>query len=240
MWNRNFKFTSEAYYKYLTDVIPYQIEDVKIRYFADNNAKGYSAGVGIRLFGEFVKGTDSWVSLSVMKTAEDILDDYYYKYYNKDGQLITRAVQDQMPTDSSIVHPGYIRRPTDQRFNMSIFFQDYLVKNKNFKMHLQLHLGTGLPYGTPDKKRYNDVFKMPPYRRVDIGFSYLLVDGEKKYKSGFFNSFDKIWLSAEVLNLLGVQNTLSYRWIKDVSNTVWPLPNYLTSRRINVKLYVSF
>ncbi|HUH72827.1 MAG TPA: carboxypeptidase-like regulatory domain-containing protein [Chitinophagales bacterium] len=240
LWNRNFKFTSEAYYKHLLDLIPYQIEDVKIRYFANNEAKGYAAGLGIRIFGEFVKGTDSWVSLSVMKTAEDILNDYYYKYYNKSGELISSMSQDQIPTDSSIVNPGYIRRPTDQRFNMSIFFQDYLVKNKNFKMHLQLHLGTGLPFGTPDKKRYNDVFKMPPYRRVDIGFSYLLVDGDKKYKSGFFNNFDKIWLSAEVLNLLGVQNTLSYRWVKDVRNTVWPLPNYLTSRRINVKLYVSF
>jgi hypothetical protein len=79
---------------------------------------------------------------------------------------------------------------------------------------------------------------MPPYRRFDIGFSYLLVDGEKQLKNSFFNKFDKIWLSAEVLNLLGVQNTLSYRWVKDVRNVVWPLPNYLTSRRFNVKLYV--
>lgn len=240
MWNRNFKFTSEAYYKHLTDIVPYQIEDVRIRYFADNNAKGYAAGVGVRLFGEFVKGTDSWISLSFMKTEEDILNDQYWKYYNQSGELISGFSQDQIPTDSVSVTPGFIRRPTDQRFNMSIFFQDYLVKNKNFKMHMQLHLGTGLPYGTPDRKRYNDVFKMPPYRRVDIGFSYLIVDGEKYNSSKFFNNFDKIWLSAEVLNLLGVQNTLSYRWIKDVRNTVWPLPNYLTSRRINVKLHVSF
>lgn len=240
MWNRNFKFTSEAYYKHLTDIVPYQIEDVRIRYFAENNAKGYAAGVGVRLFGEFVKGTDSWISLSFMKTEEDILNDQYWKYYNQSGELITGFSQDQIATDSVSVYPGFIRRPTDQRFNMSIFFQDYLVKNKNFKMHMQLHLGTGLPYGTPDRKRYNDVFKMPPYRRVDIGFSYLIVDGEKYSSNKFFNHFDKIWLSAEVLNLLGVQNTLSYRWIKDIRNTVWPLPNYLTSRRINVKLHISF
>lgn len=240
LWKRNFKFTSEAYYKHLVDLVPYQIEDVRIRYFAENNAKGYAAGLGVRLFGEFVKGTDSWISLSIMKTAEDILNDQYYKYYNSAGELITGFSQDQVITDSVSVTPGYIRRPSDQRFNMSIFFQDYLVKNKNFKMHMLLHLGTGLPFGNPDRKRYNDVFKMPAYRRVDIGFSYLLVDGEKQYKSRFFNNFDKIWLSAEVLNLLGVQNTLSYRWIKDVRNTVWPLPNYLTSRRINIKLHISF
>ncbi|MCZ2394671.1 MAG: TonB-dependent receptor [Chitinophagales bacterium] len=240
LWNRNFKFTSEAFYKKLTDIIPYQVEDVRIRYFATNNAKGYAAGIGVRLFGEFVKGTDSWISLSFMKTEEDILNDYYYKYYNKNGELISGFSNDQIATDSSLIHPGYIRRPSDQRFNMSIFFQDYLVKNKNFKMHMQLHLGTGLPFGPPDRKRYNDVFKMPPYRRVDIGFSYLIVDGEKQNKNQFFKHFDKIWLSAEVLNLLGVQNTLSYRWIKDISNTLWPLPNYLTSRRINAKLYISF
>jgi len=240
MWNRNFKFTSEAYYKHLVDIIPYQVEDVRIRYFADNNAKGYAAGLGLRLFGEFVKGTDSWISFSVLKTAEDILNDSYYRYYNEAGELITGLSQDQVAVDSTIIYPGYIRRPSDQRFNVSIFFQDYLAKNKNFKMHMQLQIGSGLPFGPPDRKRYNDVFKMPPYRRVDIGFSYLLVDGEKQHKSSFFNNFDKIWLSAEVLNLLGVQNTLSYRWVKDIRNVVWPLPNYLTSRRINVKLYVSF
>ncbi|MCO5248109.1 MAG: TonB-dependent receptor plug domain-containing protein [Chitinophagales bacterium] len=240
MWERNFKLTSEAYYKYLVDIVPYQIEDVRIRYFAQNNAKGYSTGLGIRLFGEFVKGTDSWISLSFMKTAEDILDDFYYKYLNAQGEVITTQTSDKIVTDSVRIEPGYIRRPTDQRFNMSIFFQDYLVKNKSFKMHLQLHIGTGLPYGLPDRKRYNDILKMPPYRRVDIGFSYLILDGEKQKKNNFFRSFDKIWLSAEVLNLLGVQNTLSYRWVKDVQNNVWPLPNYLTSRRINLKLYVSF
>lgn len=240
MWQRNFKFTSEAYYKHLVDIVPYQIEDVSIRYFAKNNAKGYATGVGIRLFGEFVKGTDSWISLSFLKTAEDISDDYYLKYYNQSGDLINGFSEDKVAVDSVIVSPGFIPRPTDQRVNVSIFFQDYLIKNQNLKMHLQLTLGTGLPYGPPDKKRYNDILRMPLYRRVDIGFSYLLVDGEKQYKSKFFNTFDKIWLSAEVLNLLGVQNTLSHRWIKDVRNTVWPLPNYLTSRRFNLKLHVSF
>jgi hypothetical protein len=237
---RNFKFTSEAYYKHLTDIVPYQVQDVRVRYFAENNATGYATGVDLRLFGEFVKGTDSWVSISYLNTKEDIKDDFFIQYFNENGELISGLSFDQVAVDSNIVYPGYIRRPSDQRFNMSIFFQDYLVKNKNFKMHMQLQIGSGLPYGPPDRKRYNDVFRMPPYRRVDIGFSYLLVDGEKQVKSSFFNKFDKIWLSAEVLNLLGVQNTLSYRWVKDIQNVVWPLPNYLTSRRVNVRLYVKF
>lgn len=238
MFKRNFKFTSEAYYKHLYDIIPYQVEDVRVRYFADNQAKGYAAGVDVRLFGEFVKGTDSWVSLSYLNTKEDLLNDKKIDYLNEAGEIITGLSTDQTIVDSLVSYPGYIRRPSDQRFTLSIFFQDYLVKNKNFKMHLNLQIGSGLPYGPPDQKRYNDILKVPPYRRVDIGFSYLLVDGEKQHKSKFFNSFDKIWLSAEVLNLLGVQNTLSYRWVKDVQNTVWPLPNFLTSRRINIKLYV--
>jgi hypothetical protein len=234
----NFKFTSEAYYKHLLNINPYEVEDVRVRYFADNNARGYAAGIDMRLFGEFVRGTDSWISFSYLNTKEDISNDFFKQYFNESGELITGLSQDQVAVDSATVFPGYIRRPSDQRFNISIFFQDYLVKNKNFKMHMQLQIGSGLPYGPPDRKRYNDVFKMPPYRRFDIGFSYLLVDGEKQAKSSFFNKFDKIWLSAEVLNLLGVQNTLSYRWVKDVTNVVWPLPNYLTSRRFNVKLYV--
>jgi hypothetical protein len=237
---RNFKFTSEAYYKHLTDLVPYQVQDVRVRYFAENNATGYATGVDLRLFGEFVKGTDSWVSISYLNTKEDLRDDFFVQYFDERGEIITGLSANQIAVDSNIVYPGYIRRPSDQRFNMSIFFQDYLVKNKNFKMHMQLQIGSGLPYGPPDRKRYNDVFRMPPYRRVDIGFSYLLVDGEKQSKSSFFNNFDKIWLSAEVLNLLGVQNTLSYRWVKDIQNVVWPLPNYLTSRRINVRLFVKF
>lgn len=234
----NFKFTSEAYYKSLYNINPYEVEDVRVRYFANNDARGYAAGIDMRLFGEFVRGTDSWVSFSYLNTKEDISNDFFIQYFNESGELITGLTQDQVAVDSSIVYPGYIRRPSDQRFNVSIFFQDYLVKNKNFKMHMQLQIGSGLPYGPPDRKRYNDVFRMPPYRRFDIGFSYLLVDGEKQLKNAFFNKFDKIWLSAEVLNLLGVQNTLSYRWVKDIRNVVWPLPNYLTSRRFNVKLYV--
>jgi hypothetical protein len=240
---RQFKFTSEAYYKQLKRLNPYEFDDVRIRYFANNNAKGYATGVDVRLFGEFVKGTDSWVSLSYLNTKEDLSDDSFLEYYNAAGEKITPYIEDQIIADSATIYPGYLRRPSDQHFMMSIFFQDYLVKNKNFKMHLNLQLGTGLPYGAPDGKRYNDLFTMPLYRRVDIGFSWLIIDNEKKNKenlSKFNKVIDKIWLSGEVLNLLGVQNTLSYQWVKDVSNTIWPLPNYLTSRRFNVKLYVKF
>lgn len=243
MFKRPFKFTAEAYYKNLYQLNPYEFDDVRIRYYAQNIAKGYATGIDVRLFGEFVKGTESWITLSYLNTKENLNNDKYMEYYNTKGEVVTPYIEDQVVTDSATIYPGYIRRPTDQHFMMSIFFQDYLVKNKNFKMHLNLTLGTGLPYGAPDGKRYNDVFTMPLYRRVDIGFSWLIMDNAKKKQenlSKFGKAIEKIWLSAEVLNLLGAQNTLSYKWIKDVNNTLWPMPNYLTSRRFNVKLFVKF
>lgn len=240
---RPFKLTTEVYYKNLRHVNPYEIEDVRIRYFADNNAKGYATGVDVRLFGEMIKGVDSWITLSYLNTKVDILDDYYVQYKNKDGVIITPSVTDQVAVDSSIVHPGYIRRPTDQSFFMSFYFQDYIEKNKRFKVHLNLVVGTGLPFGPPDHQRYKDVFKMPPYRRLDIGFSALLLNGEKrglKKPNSFGSKFENIWASFEVFNILGIRNTLSYRWIKDYQNNLWAIPNYLTTRRFNVKLNITW
>lgn len=240
---RPFKLTAEAYYKHLRNVNPYEIEDVRIRYFANNNAKGYATGVDVRLYGEMIKGIDSWITLSYLNTKEDILDDYYVQYKNKDGIVITPLTQDQVAVDSSIAHPGYIRRPTDQALFVSFYFQDYLEKYKRFKVHLNLVIGTGLPFGPPDRQRYKDVFKMPPYRRLDIGFSALLLNGDKrniKKPNSFGSKFDNIWASFEVFNILGIRNTLSYRWIKDYDNNQWAIPNYLTSRRFNVKLNITW
>jgi hypothetical protein len=241
-WGRNFKFTSELFYKQLLQVNSYEIQDVRIRYFANNDAKGYAAGIDMRLFGELVKGTDSWISLSFLRTQEDLNNDFYKEYYNASGQVINSFIEDQVVVDSATIYPGYIPRPTDQMVFFGLFFQDYIPKMKRLQMHLNLLFGTGLPYGPPDRQRYKDVLRMPWYRRVDIGFSAILLDSDKELKrpNGFFRHFEKIWLSAEVFNLLGVQNTLSYKWVKDVNNTQWPLPDYLTSRRFNLKLHVSW
>lgn len=230
--NRNFKLTTEAYYKYIWDLNPYEIEDIRIRYFANNNAKGYATGVDVRLFGELVKGTDSWISFSYLRTRENLSDDFYYKITENAGIV-----------DSQLVHPGMIRRPTDQAFFMNLFFQDYLVKNKSFKVHFNLIFGTGLPFGPPDRQRYKDNLKMPAYRRLDIGFSYLLLNGEKrglKKPNSFGSQFKNIWMSFEVFNILGIYNTLSYRWIKDIDNNQWAIPNYLTNRRFNLKLNITW
>ncbi len=222
-WGRPFKLVSEVYYKYLDNLIPYKIDNVRIRYFAENNARGYATGIDLRLNGEFVKGLESWASLSVMQTQEDLKDDFYYK----DGQRI---------------EPGYIPRPTDQRVTLNLFFQDYLPKNPTYKMHLNLVFGSGLPFGPPNSERYADTLRMPFYRRVDIGFSKQIIGENAKLvvKSTFFKHIKSVWLSAEVFNLLQVNNTISYIWVADVTGRQYAVPNYLTPRMINVRLMVKF
>lgn len=242
-WGRPFKFVTELYYKYLQNVIPYELENVRIRYYAKNNANAYAYGTDFKVNGEFVKGVESWFSLSVMKTQEDLTDDFYYDYYNSDGEkIISGYTVNNKATDSIRIEPGFIPRPTDQRVNASIFFQDYIPKLPSFKMHIALYYGMGLPFGpTNTHERYKSTFRMPDYRRVDIGFSYHLKSDKKEQKaSNFLKHLKNVWISAEVFNLLQINNVISYLWIEDVSGRNYAVPNYLTSRQLNVKLHVDF
>lgn len=245
LFNRDFKFVSEAYYKQLSDIIPYELNNVRIRYYATNNAKGYATGVDFKLNGEFVKGLESWMSLSVMKTAEDLIDDFYIKYTNHFvsndlDTIIYTIYPTKYTTDSTTIYPGYIARPTDQRVTFAITFQDHLPKNENLKMNLSIIFGSGQPTGPPTYTRWQDVFRMPPYRRVDIGFSARIIDGDKKYSNKIISAFTSAWAQIEVFNLLAVNNTISYSWIKDSSNQTYGIPNFLTSRRLNAKLIFKF
>lgn len=228
--NRPFKFTTDIYYKYIWDLIPYEMDNVRIRYFGKNNAVGYAYGSEFRLYGDIVEGAESWLSLGVMKTAENLKDDTY-TYKKTDG------------TDSITIRPGYIPRPTDSRVSVGMFFSDYLRKNKNFKAHILGFYSTGLPFGVPDQQRFGDTLRIPSYKRVDIGFSALLLDGAKRERPrySYFRNVKSIWISLEVFNLLGIQNTLSYLWIQDQStNARYAVPNRLTSRLLNVKLVTRF
>ncbi|WP_185968944.1 TonB-dependent receptor [Carboxylicivirga sp. M1479] len=220
--DRQFTFTTEAYYKHMTDLNPYQVDNVRIRYSGNNNAKGYAAGVDFKINGEFVKGVESWANLSIMKTEEDILDDYYIET-DEDG-------------NETVVYPGYIPRPSDQRVSLSVFFQDYLPNNPTFRVNLNLLYSTGLPFGPPQSPRYMAVHRMPAYRRVDIGFA--------KELTKWFNKNNTIvkdcWIGLEVFNLFDISNTISYFWVRDIHNRQYAVPNYLTSRRINLKLSAHF
>lgn len=242
IWNRPFKLLTEVYYKQLNNLVPYEIDNVRIRYYAENLAKGYATGVDMKLNGEFINGIESWFSLSVMKTAEDINNDFYYAYYNSDNELIRPGITaNAIATDSILFRPGFIRRPADQRVNVGMFFQDYVPKIPKLKMHLNLLYGTGFPFGPPSYERYKDTLKMPPYRRVDIGFSWQLISEDQKLpQKNLLHYFKSMWLSIEVFNLLAINNTISYLWIKDITDRQYAIPNYLTNRQVNVRLVSKF
>lgn len=241
IWKRPFKYIVELYYKHLNNLIPYEIDDLRIRYLPQYTAKGYAAGIDMRINGEFVEGIESWFSLSVMQTQEDIIGDYYYEYYNKEGAKIYKGyTTDDIAVDSTRFEPGYIPRPTDQRVNASIFFQDYLPRLPTYKVHLNLHFGSRLPFGPPDHNRYKDTLRIPPYRRVDIGFSKQIFGKKGTGSQRVLKYFNSIWLTLEVYNLLQVSNIASYIWVKDINNTQYAVPNYLTGRQLNGRLIIKF
>ena len=221
-WGRPFKWITEVYYKDLENLIPYKVDNVRIQYLANDLSNGYATGIDIKVNGEFVPGVESWASLSVMKTAEDIVGDT------------------KIDANGNTVEAGFIPRPTDQRVNFSMFFQDYIPGKPKYKMHLNLIYGTGLPFGPPNGEKYQDVLRIPNYRRVDIGFSAVLKAADKKSKLKWLNTFNSIWVSAEVFNLLDINNTVSYLWVADVSGREYAVPNYLTARQLNAKLIFTF
>ena len=234
MYDRPFKMVGEVYYKDLDFLIPYEIENVRQRYYARNNSSGYAAGADFMLNGEFIDGIQSWFRMSVMKTAEDLDDDSYWQRYNAQGQPIIQGYTlDNTAVDSSLIEPGFIPRQTDQRFNMSLLFQDEMPGNDAYKVLVSLYFGTGLPFGPPSFERYKDILRTPTYRRVDIGFSReLFVNREQSERNGF--------ISFEIFNILGIRNTINHTWIEDVNGRLYAIPNYLTNRRVNLKIGLNF
>lgn len=206
-----FRFTTELYYKHLTDIIPYTINNVKIRYSGENEGSGYIAGMDMRLYGEFVKGATSWISLSLMKTKQKV-----------DGY--------KMPL------------PTDQQYNISVFFQDYFPGYERLKMNLKGHLSQGLPISAPNKSFEQGYFRSPAYKRVDIGFSWeLLGEGYAiRERNSFLRTFRSIWLGLDIFNLFDIKNVNTYYWIADAHNNQYAVPNYLTGRQLNVKFVADF
>jgi hypothetical protein len=211
LWERPFTLTSEAYYKKLTNVNPYTLEDVRIRYSATNDAQAYVYGAELRLNGTFVPGTESWVSLGYLKTEE-----------NRNER-------------------GYISRPTDQRFKLGILFQDYIPTIPDLKMYLNLIYSTGVPGGSPS---YADPYifqnRLRDYKRADLGISYIFVDKNKRYGSNhWLRSFKELSIGFEIFNLFNNQNSITNTWVRDVdSKNEFAVPNFLTSRVLNLRLQI--
>ena len=212
LWDRPFTLNSEVYYKKLTNVNPYTLDNVRIRYRASNNAVAYAYGLDLRLAGEFVPGTESWISLGYLKTEENIDD------------------------------KGYIFRPTDQRLKIGMLFQDYVKVVPNLKGYLNLQYNTGLPGGSPSyADPYNFQERLPDYKRVDLGVSYVLIDAARPKEEGVFKYFKELTLGAEIFNIFDVQNSISNTFVRDVYTKVqYSIPNYLSPRVFNVRLTAKF
>ena len=209
MLDRPFKFTAEAYYKKLDNIIPYNVDNVRIVYYGENCARGYATGLDLKLFGEFVPEADSWITFSIMDTKEKI-----------NGS-------------------DWLPRPTDQTFNASLYFTDFFPGTDKWKMSLRGVYADGLPFGPPHTGREKHTFRAPAYKRVDIGMSYRMLDNsENIYRTGIYRYIKNIWLGIDAFNLLGINNVNSYYWVSDIYNNNFAVPNYLTGRQLNVRVLV--
>jgi hypothetical protein len=239
--NTPMRITTEAYYKCLWDVDPYDIDNLRIQYFGENNARAYAAGIETRLFTELVKDAESWFSIGISRTKENIDNDFYYTFKNAEGEVISAKTTDQVVADSVKTNVGWVRRPSDRLITMGLFLQDYLSTNKNFKVHLNMIYGSNMSYNIPNSVRYRNALIIEPYIRVDIGFSALLLSEKSLRRSHSpFRSFENIWASLEVFNLIDRANVISYQLIKDFNNDIFTIPNRLTPRMLNFKLLARF
>ncbi|WP_423740576.1 carboxypeptidase-like regulatory domain-containing protein [Flavobacterium columnare] len=211
MWKRPFKLVTELYYKDMNNVNPYTIDNVRIRYKAINNAEAYAKGIDVRMNGEFIPGTESWLSFGYMDTQE------------------------------SIEGKGYIPRPTDQRLKFGALFQDYVPNIPALKMYLNLVYNTGLPGGSPSYANpYEYQSRLRDYRRADIGFSYVFTDRARaKEKDNWLRHFKELALGMEIFNMFDNQNSITNTWVRDVyTKNQYGVPNYLTTRVFSIKLNV--
>ncbi|MFD2828363.1 carboxypeptidase-like regulatory domain-containing protein [Leeuwenhoekiella polynyae] len=210
LWGRPFTLTSEAYYKSLSDVNTYTLENVRIRYRAKNDAEAYAYGLDLRLSGEFVPGTESWISLGILKTEENIQN------------------------------RGYIARPTDQRFKLGFLFQDYVPTIPDLKLYLNMVYQSGLPGGSPNyADPYVYQTRLPFYFRADVGFAYTIINPKRALKNNsifkelsagleIFNIFDR---NNSITNTF-VRDAATQQQ--------YAVPNYLTPRVFNVKVSAQF
>ncbi|MDO4462560.1 MAG: TonB-dependent receptor plug domain-containing protein [Bacteroidia bacterium] len=206
-----FRFTVEAYYKRLYRIVPYNIANVKISYKGDNCADGFAVGADVRISGELIRGVESWLTLSYLNTMENV---------DNDGM-------------------GYMPRPSDQRFSISAMLRDQLPNNASMGATLNLFMATGLPFSMPDSFSHSDNHRMPGYKRVDLGIYKdfaIMADGRKKWQNGC----RELLLGIDFFNLFDIQNTISYFWVKDTQKHDLAVPNYLTSRRFNIRLSIAF
>ncbi|MDT8346331.1 MAG: TonB-dependent receptor, partial [Flavobacteriaceae bacterium] len=210
MWGRPFKLVSEFYYKDMTDINRFTVENVRIRYVANNDADAYAVGFDTRLNGEFVPGTDSWVSIGYLKTLERFDE------------------------------RGYISRPTDQRLKVGVLFQDYVPNMPSLRMYLNMVYNTGVPGGSPSFADPHDFqFRLDDYFRADVGIFYVLADQKRRKNGGWLDDFQEFTLGFEIFNVFDRLNTITNTWVRDAATKQeFAVPNFLTARVFNLRMSV--
>ena len=210
-WGRPFKFTAEAYGKLIDRMDSYTVDNVRVRYSGINDSKGYTLGLDLKLMGELVPGADSWISFSTMRSRMRFVDDKY--------------------------ELGWIPTPQEQRYNLTIYFQDYLPQLPQYKVHLKFIYSEGMPYGYPRNEKLRYIGHMDDYQRIDIGASRVFSAATDKWmkKSKHVDSWS---VQLEVFNLIGQPNVNSYYWTTDATGQQWSTPNTLTGRMFNLKFDV--
>ena len=210
-WGRPFKFTAEAYYKYMDRLVTYTVDNVRVRYSGKNDAEGYTMGLDLKLYGELVPGADSWISFSTMRSQERLLE-----------------------------RPdlGWRSRPNEQRYNFTMFFQDYFPRWPQYVFHIKLSFSDGLPFGYPRNIETRNISRSPAFKRIDLGVSRVFRYGQEKWMRN--RHVDAWWIQFEVLNVVGWNNVNSYSWLTDYNGQEWAVPNYLTGRMFNFKIIVDF
>lgn len=211
MFDRPFKLSAEAYYKKLNKLIPYEIDNLKIVYQGRNLTDGYTTGLDLKLFGQFVPGTDSWISFSVMKTGE-----------NLNGVTVPR------PTDQrysmALYFTDYFPKFPKLKFSLRGIFSDGLP--------------TTAPHSSRDKGYFRaPAYKRVD---VGLHYALLSPLKEGENPRGLHKWFKSIWLGVDVFNLLDISNVSSYYWVTDVNEIQYAVPNYLTRRQFNVRLSIDF
>ena len=206
-----FKLSGELYYKKMSDLIPYTVNNVKIRYSGENSAKGYAMGLDLKLYGEFIPGADSWISFGLMKAQQDV-----------------EGIKVPLPTDQRYNFALFFQD----------YFPGYERLRMSLRGLLSHGLPVSAPYKgyengyfrTPAYKRVD----------IGFSWQILGENFAIRNKNSFCKAFKNIWLGLDVFNIFDMQNTNTYYWVSDVYNQQYAVPNYLTGRQLNVKLMAEF
>lgn len=206
-FNRPFKLTGEAYYKILSRLISYEYDNLKVDYSGVNDSKGHIMGLDLKLFGQFVEGSDSWLSFSLMNTQQNL-----------------NGVKTPLPSDQrysvGLFFTDYFPKFPKLKFSLRGIFSDGLTMTAP-------HVARSVDYfRAPAYKRVD----------IGLSYQLVgdKKDGVRPYD--FRRHFKDISLSLDIFNLFDIANVSGYYWVTDVNNIQYAVPNYLTRRQFNIRL----